>query len=124
MWKAPEKSLALDQQRPGPGRKYGPSGLDCALQLSRTHDDITFICLQGCASAWARYILERGRMKYALIDNDVRIDTNRTVTAFTDSGVKSGCLYGGKSVTYPCDLLILITERCPWGDLATNGERA
>ena len=89
-----------------------------AEELARTHDDITFISSQGCVSAWTRYTLEQGRAQSALIENGVKIVTNRTVTAFTVSGVKSGCMYGGEPVTYRCNSLVLVTERQPQCDLA------
>ncbi|MGI9419189.1 MAG: NAD(P)-binding protein, partial [Geminicoccaceae bacterium] len=82
-----------------------------AEHLGDGHGDITFVTPASVVSPWTVHTLEQERVQRALLEIDVDIRPNRTLTAIGDGIVETACIYSGQKQDIACASLILVTER-------------
>ena len=89
-----------------------------ANHLAKMGKQITFVTPASCVSPWTQYTLEQARIQKSLMESNVEIYTDKTITAVDQQGLQLQCIYTGETTRLSYQAILLVTERAPINHLA------
>ena len=79
--------------------------------------DVTLITPAAHVSQWTTNTLEVARIRKRVIRAGVDVRTNTAVTAVTQDGVRTACVYTGDEGSISADSVVMVTARLPYDGL-------
>jgi dimethylamine/trimethylamine dehydrogenase len=84
-----------------------------ADHLSSLGHNVTFVTPASIVSPWTVTTLEQQRVQKSLLNQNVNIISNKTISSVNGDNLEMRCIYTNDATELACKTLILVTERLP-----------
>jgi dimethylamine/trimethylamine dehydrogenase len=84
-----------------------------ADHLSSLGHNVTFVTPASIVSPWTVSTLEQQRVQKSLLNQNVNIIPNKTISSVNGENLETRCVYTNEATDLACKTLILVTERFP-----------
>ena len=84
-----------------------------ADHLSSLGCNVTFVTPASIVSPWTVSTLEQQRIQKSLLNQNVNIISNKTISSVNGDNLEMRCTYTNEATELACKTLILVTERLP-----------